>query len=201
MLSPRTKSALILIAASALSMSASAHTVVEAHSHSGFISGFVHPLFGLDHLAAMVAVGLWSALAARSAGRDLLWGPVGFAAMLLVGAVLGLQGVALPAVEPMIAASLLVTGLLIATRAQWPVWAAALVAGLFAFFHGAAHGMELSGVGVAQALAGMLIGSAALHLTGIGLGRWVFDQRRWLSAMAGGAVALLGSALLLRMAW
>ena len=72
MLSPRTKSALILIAASALSMSASAHTVVEAHSHSGFISGFVHPLFGLDHLAAMVAVGLWSALAARSAGRDLL---------------------------------------------------------------------------------------------------------------------------------
>ena len=51
------------------------------------------------------------------------------------------------------------------------MWAAALVAGLFAFFHGAAHGMELSGVGVAQALAGMLIGSAALHLTGIGLGR------------------------------
>ena len=94
MLSPRTKSALILIAASALSMSASAHTGVEAHSHSGFISGFVHPLFGLDHLAAMVAVGLWSALAARSAGRDLLWSPVGFAAMLLVGAVLGLQGVA-----------------------------------------------------------------------------------------------------------
>ena len=126
MLSPRTKSALILIAASALSMSASAHTVVEAHSHSGFISGFVHPLFGLDHLAAMVAVGLWSALAARSAGRDLLWGPVGFAAMLLVGAVLGLQGVALPAVEPMIAASLLVTGLLVVSRLRVPGLVAAL---------------------------------------------------------------------------
>ena len=72
------------IAASALSMSASAHTGVEAHSHSGFVSGFVHPLFGLDHLAAMVAVGLWSALAARKAGPELAWGPVGFAAMLLV---------------------------------------------------------------------------------------------------------------------
>ena len=88
----RTKSALILIASSALSISASAHTGVEAHSHSGFISGFVHPLFGLDHLAAMVAVGLWSALAARKAGPELAWGPVGFAAMLLVGAMLGLQG-------------------------------------------------------------------------------------------------------------
>ncbi len=88
----------------------------------------------------MVAVGLWSALAARSAGRDLLWGPVGFAAMLLVGAVLGLQGVALPAVEPMIAASLLVTGLLVVSRLRVPGLVAALGVGVFAVFHGVAHG-------------------------------------------------------------
>ena len=175
-----------------------AHTgALGDHVHPGFMAGLLHPFTGIDHLAAMLAVGVWSALAVRP-----VWvAPLAFVALLGAGALGGLAGVAVPAVEPMIAASLLVTGLLIATRAQWPVWAAALVAGLFAFFHGAAHGMELSGAGVAQALAGMLIGSAALHLTGIGLGRWVFDQRRWLSAMAGGAVALLGSALLLRMAW
>jgi len=175
-----------------------AHTgALGDHVHPGFMAGLLHPFTGIDHLAAMLAVGVWSALAVRP-----VWvAPLAFVALLGAGALGGLAGVAVPGMEPMIAASLLVTGLLIATRAQWPVWAAALVAGLFAFFHGAAHGMELSGVGVAQALAGMLIGSAALHLTGIGLGRWVFDQRRWLSAMAGGAVALLGSALLLRMAW
>ena len=175
-----------------------AHTgALGDHVHTGFMAGLLHPFTGIDHLAAMLAVGVWSALAVRP-----VWvAPLAFVALLGAGALGGLAGVAVPGVEPMIAASLLVTGLLIATRAQRPVWAAALVAGLFAFFHGAAHGMELSGVGVAQALAGMLIGSAALHLTGIGLGRWVFDQRRWLSAMAGGAVALLGSALLLRMAW
>ena len=175
-----------------------AHTgALGDHVHPGFMAGLLHPFTGIDHLAAMLAVGVWSALAVRP-----VWvAPLAFVALLGAGALGGLAGVAVPGVEPMIAASLLVTGLLIATRAQWPVWAAALVAGLFAFFHGAAHGMELSGAGVAQALAGMLIGSAALHLTGIGLGRWVFDQRRWLSAMAGGAVALLGSALLLRMAW
>ena len=175
-----------------------AHTgALGDHVHPGFMAGLLHPFTGIDHLAAMLAVGVWSALAVRP-----VWvAPLAFVALLGAGALGGLAGVAVPGVEPMIAASLLVTGLLIATRAQWPVRAAALVAGLFAFFHGAAHGMELSGVGVAQALAGMLIGSAALHLTGIGLGRWVFDQRRWLSAMAGGAVALLGSAVLLRMAW
>ncbi|HRL28938.1 MAG TPA: HupE/UreJ family protein [Ottowia sp.] len=190
--------AFILLGLLWLALPALAHTgALGDHVHTGFMAGLLHPFTGIDHLAAMLAVGVWSALAVRP-----VWvAPLAFVALLGAGALGGLAGVAVPGMEPMIAASLLVTGLLIATRAQWPVWAAALVAGLFAFFHGAAHGMELSGVGVAQALAGMLIGSAALHLTGIGLGRWVFDQRRWLSAMAGGAVALLGSALLLRMAW
>ena len=190
--------AFILLGLLGPALPALAHTgALGDHVHPGFMAGLLHPFTGIDHLAAMLAVGVWSALAVRP-----VWmAPLAFVALLGAGALGGLAGVAVPGVEPMIAASLLVTGLLIATRAQWPVRAAALVAGLFAFFHGAAHGMELSGVGVAQALAGMLIGSAALHLTGIGLGRWVFDQRRWLSAMAGGAVALLGSALLLRMAW
>ena len=182
-------------------MSASAHTVVEAHSHSGFISGFVHPLLGLDHLAAMVAVGLWSALAARSAGRDLLWGPVGFAAMLLVGAVMGLQGVALPAVEPMIAASLLVTGLLVVSRLRVPGLVAALGVGVFAVFHGVAHGYELAGSASAwQTLAGMLTATVLLHSAGLAAG-WALRHRHvWLARAAGVGVAAFGGVLLAQMA-
>ncbi len=197
----RTKSALFLIAASALSIGASAHTGVEAHSHSGFISGFVHPLLGLDHLAAMVAVGLWSALAARKAGPELAWGPVGFAAMLLAGAVLGLQGVAVPAVEPMIAASLLATGLLVVSRLRVPGIVAALGAGVFAVFHGVAHGVELADSSSAwQTLAGMLAATVLLHGAGLAAG-WALRQRTvWISRAAGVAVALMGGALLAQMA-
>jgi len=188
----RTKSALFLIAFSALSISASAHTGVEAHSHSGFISGFVHPLFGLDHLAAMVAVGLWSALAARGAGRELLWGPVGFAAMLLAGAVLGLQGVALPAVEPMIATSLLATGLLVVSRLRVPGIVAALGAGVFAVLAGSSSAW--------QTLAGMLAATVLLHGAGLAAG-WALRHRHvWLARAAGAGVAAFGGVLLAQMA-
>ena len=199
--SHRHTAALFFIAASAIGTSASAHTGVEAHSHSGFISGFVHPLFGLDHLAAMVAVGLWSALAARSAGRDLLWGPVGFAGMLLVGAVLGLPGVAVPAVEPMIAASLLVTGLLVVARLRVPGLVAALVVRLYAMFHGVAHGYELAGDDSAWwTLAGMLTATVLLHSAGLAAG-WALRHRHVGVARAAGAgVAAFGGALLAQMA-
>ena len=111
---------LILIAATALSTSASAHLGTDSGTHHTLVDGLLHPLTGLDHLAAMLAVGLWSALVARRAWPDLLWAPVGFAAMLLVGALAGLQGLEVPGVEPMIAASLLVMGLLVATRLRVP---------------------------------------------------------------------------------
>lgn len=197
----RPPSALFFLGISVLTMGASAHTGVESHIHPSFLSGFSHPLFGLDHLAAMVAVGLWSALAARRAGPELLWGPVGFAAMLLAGAVLGLQGVALPAVEPMIAASLLVTGLLVVSRLRVPGLVAALGVGVFAVFHGAAHGYELAGSGSAwQTLAGMLAATVLLHGAGLAAG-WALRHRTvWLSRAAGVAVALMGGALLAQMA-
>jgi urease accessory protein len=180
-------------------MSASAHTGVETHSHSGFTSGFVHPLFGLDHLAAMVAVGLWSALAARKAGSELLWGPVGFAAMLLAGAVLGLQGVAVPAVEPMIAASLLVTGLLVVSRLRVPGLVAALGVGVFAVFHGVAHGYELAGSNSAwQTLAGMLAATVLLHGAGLATGWALRNRTVWVARAAGVGVAAFGGALLLQ---
>ena len=99
-----------------------------------------------------------------------------------------------------LAIAVVVAGLLIATRARLPVWGGALLVGAFAFFHGAAHGSELAGPGAAAALLGMVIGTAVLHLVGMGLGEAALQRARWISAVAGAAVAALGSVLLLRMA-
>ena len=180
-----------------LPLAASAHTGADGGVHHGFTTGFLHPLTGADHLAAMVAVGLWSALAARRAWPDLLWAPLAFAGMLLVGALMGLAGVQLPAVEPMIAASLLVLGLLVATRIHLPAAAAAAVVGVFAVFHGVAHGQELAGEqGATLTLAGMVGATALLHLAGIALGWSLRHANAWLPRVAGAAVLGLGATLL-----
>ncbi|MES2608681.1 MAG: HupE/UreJ family protein [Pseudomonadota bacterium] len=197
----RASRTLALIALATLATAASAHTDGGTHVHNDFFSGFSHPLFGLDHLAAMVAVGLWSALSARRAGPELLWGPVGFASLLLVGAVMGLQGVALPAVEPMIAASLLATGLLVASRLHVPGMVAALGVGVFALFHGLAHGHELAGSDSAwKTLAGMLCATVLLHCAGLVAGWALRNRTVWLTRAAGAGVATLGSAMLLQLA-
>ena len=191
----------LLISAATMPLAALAHTGVDTGAHHGFLTGFMHPLTGLDHLAAMLAVGLWSALVARRAWPDLLWAPTGFAAMLLVGALAGLQGLEVPGVEPMIAASLLVMGLLVATRLRVPGPVAALLVGAFAAFHGLAHGYELAGEpGAAITLAGMLSATVLLHAAGIGLGWALRHAPRWTPQVTGGAVALLGLALLTRLA-
>lgn len=174
-----------------------AHTGVDgAHAHGALLSGLLHPFTGADHLAAMLALGVWSALAVRPA-----WlAPAAFVLMLAAGALAGFAGLAVPAVEPMIAVSLLVIGLLIVRRQGLPLVLAAGLAGLFAFFHGAAHGSELVGLSQWRSLAGMLSSTALLHVAGIALGRTVLAHRPGLSAAAGGTVALLGSVLLLRLA-
>ena len=191
----------LLISAAAMPLATLAHTGADAGSHHGFLTGFMHPLTGLDHLAAMLAVGLWSALVARRAWPDLLWAPAGFAAMLLVGALAGLQGLEVPGVEPMIAASLLVMGLLVATRLRVPGPVAALLVGAFAAFHGLAHGYELAGEpSAALTLAGMLSATVLLHGAGIGLGWALRHAPRWTPQVTGGAVALLGLSMLTRLA-
>lgn len=174
------------------STAASAHPGALAHAHAGFLAGFVHPLTGPDHLLAMLALGVWSALAVRPA-----WlAPAAFVALLAAGALAGFAGLAVPGVEPMIAASLLALGLLLAQRRTlaWP--AAAALAGGFAFFHGAAHGAELAGDAPLATLAGLLLASACLHLAGMALGR-AAGQARWLTLLAGSAVGAFGAALLL----
>jgi len=195
---PKLLNTLILIAACALSTGARAHidTEVGAHAELGLLNGLLHPLSGLDHLAAMLAVGFWSALTARRFWTT----PLAFAAMLLVGALLGMAGMALPAVEPMIATSLLVLGLLVALRARLPALLAAALVGVFAIFHGVAHGTELVGAATIWApLAGMLITTVALHAAGLGLGLTLRTRNLWGARLAGAAVTLFGSFLLLQM--
>jgi urease accessory protein len=177
-------------------IAALAHTGgTPGHLHTpgeALFAGFTHPFTGLDHLAAMVVLGMWSAMTAKR-----LWAaPLAFAAMLLVGALLGLSGVVMPVVEPMIAASVLVLGLLLATNLRLPVAAGAAVAALFALFHGAAHGIELGGANAPLAILGMVIATALLHGAGIALGLAMKRSSVWLPRMVGSAVALGGVLLL-----
>lgn len=187
-----------LIITAAASGSALAHTGADVHQHMGFMSGFLHPFTGMDHMAVMLAIGLWSALIARQFGREMLWGPLGFANMLLLGAALGLQGVQIPAVEPMIAASLLATGLLVLSKMPLRGAGAALLVGVFAVFHGLAHGYELAeSVNAFPALAGMVTATVLLHCMGLALGWSLRGASVWVPRLLGGAVAAFGSALLL----
>ena len=168
-----------------------AHTGHDQSALTGLTEGFLHPLTGLDHLAAMLAIGVWSAIAVRP-----VWlAPLAFVLMLALGALLGFAGVHVPAIEPMIAASLLVIGLLMAWRRGMPWTAAAAVASVFAVFHGAAHGSEMAGSPTWSALAGMVMGSALLHGAGVLIGQRMAG-RVWLQRSTGGALALMGSSLL-----
>lgn len=191
--------------AATLSTVAQAHVGGDGlpHTHGtlhSFMAGVAHPLTGLDHLAAMVSVGLWGALGASSSPPQTrsarLWtAPLAFALTLLAGALLALNGLSLPSIEPMIAASLLVLGLLVASRTQLPTgWGAALVAG-FALFHGLAHGQELGGHAFA-ALGGMLLSTLALHAAGIAAGLKLRQRSHWLPRIAGAGVAAFGLSLL-----
>lgn len=180
------------------SLAASAHSGADAGGHHGisFVDGLLHPLTGPDHLAAMLAVGCWSALTARRA-----WlAPLAFATMLLVGAIAGLRGLSLPAGEPAIVTSLLVLGLLVATRRALPVASATILVGAFAVFHGMAHGLELAAASQAWGpLGGMVLSTVVLHLVGMRFGNWLRQFGPGPSRVAGGAVVLLGLTLMLRM--
>jgi urease accessory protein len=139
----------------------------SAFAHPSHVSGFMHPFVGVDHLLAMLAVGLW---AAQLGGRW-RWGlPLAFVGAMTLGGLAGFAGFALPGVEPMLAASVLVLGLVVALRVQWRAGGAALVAA-FAVFHGIAHAAELpAGAGPAGYAAGFIAATALLHAAGVALG-------------------------------
>ncbi|MDB5800961.1 MAG: ureJ [Rhodocyclales bacterium] len=175
-----------------------AHTGADGGSHHGsaFIEGLVHPFTGFDHLAAMIAVGMWSALAFRDSAKRMWAVPVAFATLLLIGGLLAFGGLRLTGVEPMIAASLLVLGVMVATQIKLPAAVGAALVGTFAIFHGVAHGSELPAQQALAALSGMVFGTMTLHIAGMLLGRFVLERNVWLPRIAGAGVALLGMGLL-----
>jgi urease accessory protein len=187
-------SALLKQAFTALLLVVITTTVAFAHSDAagmsgGFTSGFTHPLFGWDHVAAMVAVGLWGAFL----GRPAIWIlPVVFPLVMAFGGALGVAGVPLPAVETGIAASALVLGLMVVLAVRPPLWVAAVLVGAFAIFHGHAHGTELPEAASPLTYSlGFVIATGLLHLTGIAFGelsRWPWGST---AVRAGGAVIAL----------
>ncbi|MBE1292770.1 MAG: Ni/Fe hydrogenase [Rhodobacteraceae bacterium] len=165
----------------------------------GFVAGFTHPILGWDHVAAMVAVGLWGAFL----GTPAIWIlPVVFPLVMALGAVLGILGTPVPAIETGIALSAVVLGGMIAFAVKAPIWVAAVIVGAFAIFHGYAHGTELPGsVNAFAYAAGFVISTGILHLIGIAFGLLIkWPAGRMAVRGAGGLISLAGVAFLTGMA-
>ena len=158
----------------------------------GFLTGFRHPISGLDHVLAMVAVGLWGA----QLGSPAIWVlPVAFPMVMAFGGMLGLMGVPLPGIEYGIALSAILLGAAVMFEVRPPLGVAAALVGFFAIFHGHAHGTELPpGQSALLYSMGFVIATGCLHAVGIGIGtvhRWAWGQK--LLRVAGGLVAMGGA--------
>lgn len=180
-------------------------TTLPAFAHAGdgygggFVAGFAHPILGWDHVAAMVAVGLWGAFL----GAPAIWIlPVVFPLVMALGAAAGILGIPVPAVETGIALSAVVLGLMIVFAVKPPIWVSAVIVGAFAIFHGHAHGTELPATANAFAYAiGFVISTGLLHLAGIAFGHLVkWPAGRVAVRGAGGLISLAGVAFLTGMA-
>lgn len=177
----------IMTAATLLPQIALAH---PGHEHGQFIGGLSHPVGGADHLLAMVALGL---LAAQIGGRTLWALPCAFVGAMIAGGVAGYAGLPFPGVEPMILASVIILGALIAMAARLPLTVMLPGVALFGFAHGWAHGAEGPAQGLAPYAIGFAVATMALHLAGIGAGRLL--QRGALLRGLGGGTAVAGLAL------
>ena len=172
-----------------------------AHAHSGvggtsgLLQGMGHPLSGLDHICAMVAVGLW---AAQMGGRSIWAVPLTFITVMALGAILGMMDINLPFVETGIVISVLTLGVLIAASVRLPLVASVIIIGLFATFHGRAHGAEMPETASRLAYAaGSIIATAFLHACGIGLASRFRDLPVKKPSLRGTAIVLCGGYLLL----
>jgi urease accessory protein len=155
----------------ALAISAVATLPAFAHldpaEHGSFAAGFSHPLFGLDHILAMVAVGLWAAI---QGGRAVWLVPLVFVATMAIGFAAAIAGMPLPFVEPVILASVIFIGIAVALALPIPTPAVAATVAFFALFHGHAHGGELGAAGAWEFAIGFIIATAVLHAAGVALG-------------------------------
>lgn len=179
----------------ALMISSPALAHLNPGEHGSFMAGASHPLSGADHVLAMVAVGLWAALLG---GRALWAVPTAFVGAMGLGFLASLAGMPLPFVEPMIMASIVILGLLVAISAKLPLPAVASVVAAFAVFHGHAHGAEMGGASAMTYLAGFGVVTAALHAAGLGLGL-ILGRASAMPVLrgAGVMVAAAGSAMAL----
>ena len=179
----------------AISIPSFAYAHVVAGETSGLLHGVTHPFIGLDHLCAMLAVGLW---AAQMGGRAAWLVPLTFVSVMALGGVLGMNAVPLTFAEQGIVMSLLVLGVLLAAAIRLPLVASAAVVGVFAVFHGYAHGAEMpqNASGLAYA-AGFMLSTALLHASGISVAWFAGKTGRaqWLR-LAGVAITLCGGGLL-----
>jgi urease accessory protein len=170
-----------------------------AFAHPGHLAlslaaGLAHPFSGLDHVAVMVAVGLWAAL---KGGRALWVWPAAFVGVMLVGGALGMMHVALPLVESGILASAVVLGLMVALTVDLPVWTGAAIVAMFALLHGHAHGSEAAeNVGGIEYMVGFALATATLHGVGIGFAQMMARaQLRPVVRAAGAVCAAIGAGL------
>jgi urease accessory protein len=163
---------------------------VESGQTGGFLDGVDHPISGLDHVLAMVAVGLWGA----QLGLPAVWLlPIAFPMMMAFGGMLGLMGVPVPGIEIGIAVSGIVLGAMVLGEVKTPVAAAIVMVGIFAIFHGHAHGTELPpGQNAMLYSLGFVVSTGTLHAAGIGLGlghQWKVGR---VLLRAAGAVVMIG---------
>jgi urease accessory protein len=170
-----------------------AHAALE--QTNSFAAGIAHPLGGADHILAMVAVGLWGAIVG---GRALWVWPLAFVATMLAGFAAARFGLQIPLVEPAIAASIIILGLSIVLAVKAPIWLGAVIAGFFAFFHGHAHGTQITVASVIPYAAGFALATAGLHAAAVGGGLLAASSIGKLAVRAlGGGIAVLGAAAMI----
>lgn len=158
---------------------------------SGFAAGFAHPFFGLDHLIAMVAIGVW---AVQYGTRAALALPGGFVGGMIAGCAIAFAGIAIPEVEGAIALSVLALGVALTLQARTPLAMAAALALLAGTFHGNAHGLEASGA-ASEYMTGFVVATALLHAGGVALG-FALSRLRFAAPLVGGLVAAAGLVLI-----
>jgi len=174
--------------------------VSPAFAHTGvgqvdsFASGIAHPLSGADHILAIVSLGLWGALAR---GRAMWIWPMTFVAAMLAGFAAASLGVPMPLVESVISLSVVTLGLFVALAAKAPLWLGGTIAGLFALFHGHAHGAEAAAENLIPYAAGFVLTTAVLQAAAIGSGLFVRSLTGTLAVRVAGGVAVLGGLILI----
>ncbi|MCV6589064.1 MAG: HupE/UreJ family protein [Marinobacterium sp.] len=169
----------------------------DAALGGGFVAGFSHPVLGFDHLLAMISVGI---LSAQMGGRAIWTVPLTFVCVMLVGGVLGMQGIPLFSVELGITFSVLALGVALAAEKKAPAMLAMAFVGFFAVFHGHAHGTEMPHLAEPSLYAaGFIVGTASIHITGVLVGYFAhqLEHGAQLLRYIGAAIAGIGFHLMI----